>query len=162
MKKKVPDLCVCERERERGRGVRACRESTTLAKKIETGTQAKHWRVHARQITRLCHLRLVVSIFLARVVENSPYFAKASSPSSHRHKRRHFLLLQDAHSRSQGAQAQPKITADHEMPKTYRVKELPRPAASLVSKRLFSKTKNQRSTTREQAWQGAFRHLPPS
>ena len=42
--------------------------STTLAKKIETGTQAKHRRVHARQITRLCHVRAVVSIFLARVV----------------------------------------------------------------------------------------------
>ena len=40
----------------------------TLAKKIETGTQAKHRRVHARQITRLCHVRAVVSIFLARVV----------------------------------------------------------------------------------------------
>ena len=39
-----------------------------------------------------------------------------------------------------------------------RVKELPRQAASLVSKRLFSLTKNQRSTTRAQAWQGAFRH----
>ena len=42
--------------------------STTLAKKIETGTQAKHRRVHARQITRLCHVRVAVSIFLARVV----------------------------------------------------------------------------------------------
>ena len=40
--------------------------STTLAKKIETGTQAKHRRVHARQITRLCHVRAIVSIFLAR------------------------------------------------------------------------------------------------
>ena len=38
-------------------------------KKIETGTQAKHRRVHARPITRLCHVRAVVSIFfLARVV----------------------------------------------------------------------------------------------
>ena len=37
-------------------------------KKIETGTQAKHRCVHARQITRLCHVRAVVSIFLARVV----------------------------------------------------------------------------------------------
>ena len=36
--------------------------------KIETGTQAKHRRVHARQITRLRHVRAVVSIFLARVV----------------------------------------------------------------------------------------------
>ena len=35
---------------------------TTLAKKIETGTQAKHRRVHARQITRLCRVRAVVSI----------------------------------------------------------------------------------------------------
>ena len=43
-------------------------DTTTLAKKIETGTQAKHRRVHARQITRLCHVRAVVSIFLARVV----------------------------------------------------------------------------------------------
>ena len=42
--------------------------STTLAKKIETGTQAKRRRVHARQITRLCHVHAVVSIFLARVV----------------------------------------------------------------------------------------------
>ena len=42
---------------------------TTLAIKIETGTQAKHRRVHARQITRLCHVRAVVSIFLARVVD---------------------------------------------------------------------------------------------
>ena len=42
--------------------------ATTLAKKIETGTQAKHRRVHAWQITRLCHVRAVVSIFLARVV----------------------------------------------------------------------------------------------
>ena len=42
-------------------------------KKIETGTQAKHRRVHARQITRLCHVRAVVSIFLARVVvDNLP------------------------------------------------------------------------------------------
>ena len=41
---------------------------TTLAKKIETGTQAKHRRVHARQIMRLCHVRVAVSIFLARVV----------------------------------------------------------------------------------------------
>ena len=40
--------------------------STTLAKKIETGTQAKQRRVHARQITHLCHVRTVVSIFLAR------------------------------------------------------------------------------------------------
>ena len=39
-----------------------------LAKKIGTGTQAKRRRVHARQITRLCHVRAVVSIFLARVV----------------------------------------------------------------------------------------------
>ena len=45
--------------------------STTLAKKNETGTQAKHRRVHARQITRLCHVRAVVSIFLARVVGTS-------------------------------------------------------------------------------------------
>ena len=42
--------------------------TTTLAKKIETGTQAKHRRVHARQITRLCHVGAAVSIFLARVV----------------------------------------------------------------------------------------------
>ena len=42
--------------------------STTLAKKIETGTQAKHRRVHARQVSGLCHVRAVVSIFLARVV----------------------------------------------------------------------------------------------
>ena len=44
----------------------------------------------------------------AEKVENSPYFAKASSLSSHRHKRRHCLLLQDAHSRSQAAQAHGK------------------------------------------------------
>ena len=50
----------------------------------------------------------------AEKVETSPYFAKASLPSS----RRHCLLLQDAHSRSQVAQAQAKITADHEMPRT--------------------------------------------
>ena len=43
--------------------------ATTLAKKIETGTQAKRRRVHARQITRLCHVHAVVSIFLARVVK---------------------------------------------------------------------------------------------
>ena len=42
--------------------------STTLAKKIETATQAKHRRVHAREITRLRHMRAVVSICLARVV----------------------------------------------------------------------------------------------
>ena len=35
---------------------------TTLAKKIETGTQAQHRRVHARQITRLCHLRATVAV----------------------------------------------------------------------------------------------------
>ena len=35
-------------------------------KKIETGTQAKHRRVHARQITRLCHVRAVVSNFLGQ------------------------------------------------------------------------------------------------
>ena len=43
--------------------------ATALAKKIETGMRAKHRRVHARQITRLCHVRAVVSIFLAKVVE---------------------------------------------------------------------------------------------
>ena len=42
---------------------------TTLAKKIGTGAQAKHRRVHAREITRLRHVRAVVSIFLARVVQ---------------------------------------------------------------------------------------------
>ena len=41
---------------------------TTPAKKIETGTQAKHRCVHARQMTCLCHVRAVVSFFLARVV----------------------------------------------------------------------------------------------
>ena len=41
---------------------------TTLAKKIETATQAKHRRVHAREITRLRHVHTAVSIFLARVV----------------------------------------------------------------------------------------------
>ena len=40
--------------------------STTLAKTIETGTQAKHRRVHARQITCLCHVRTVVSIFFGQ------------------------------------------------------------------------------------------------
>ena len=54
----------------------------------------------------------------AEKVENSPDFAKALLPSSHRHKRRHCLLLQDAHSRSKVAQAEAKITADHEMPRT--------------------------------------------
>ena len=49
--------------------------NTTLAKNIETGTQAKQRRVHARQITRLCHVRAVVSIFLARVVYR-PYFPR--------------------------------------------------------------------------------------
>ena len=53
------------------------RKYTTLAKKIETGTQAKQRRVHARQITHrmlccptqhLCRVCAVVSIFLARVV----------------------------------------------------------------------------------------------
>ena len=33
--------------------------TTTLAKKIETATQAKHRRVHAREITRLRHVRAV-------------------------------------------------------------------------------------------------------
>ena len=33
-------------------------------KKIETAMQAKHRRVHAREITRLHHVRAVVSIFL--------------------------------------------------------------------------------------------------
>ena len=33
--------------------------STTLAKKVETATQAKHRRVHAREITRLHHVRAV-------------------------------------------------------------------------------------------------------
>ena len=41
---------------------------STLAKKIETATQAKHRRVLAREITRLHHVCAVVSIFLARVV----------------------------------------------------------------------------------------------
>ena len=48
--------------------VESCGASTTLAKKIETGTQAKHRRVHAREITHLRHVRAVVSIFLAKVV----------------------------------------------------------------------------------------------
>ena len=39
---------------------------TTLAKKFETGTQAKHRRVHTRQIKRLCHMRAVVSFFFGR------------------------------------------------------------------------------------------------
>ena len=34
--------------------------------KIETGTHAKHRRVHARQITRLRHVRAVVSIFFGQ------------------------------------------------------------------------------------------------
>ena len=34
-----------------------------MAKKIETGTQAKHRRVHARQITRLCHVRGCLNFF---------------------------------------------------------------------------------------------------
>ena len=38
-------------------------------KKLRQVTQAKHRRVHARQITRLCHERAVVSIFLVRVVD---------------------------------------------------------------------------------------------
>ena len=42
--------------------------STTLAKKIETASHDEHRRVHAREITRLRHMRAVVSIFLARVV----------------------------------------------------------------------------------------------
>ena len=42
-------------------------KGTTLAKKNETATQAKHRRVHAREITRLRHVRAVVPIFLARV-----------------------------------------------------------------------------------------------
>ena len=46
-------------------------QRTTLAKKIETGTQAKHRRVHALEITHLRHVRAVVSIFLARVVEHT-------------------------------------------------------------------------------------------
>ena len=51
---------------------------TTLAKKIETATQAKHRRVHAREITCLCHLHAVVSIFLARVVAYQNTRAKHS------------------------------------------------------------------------------------
>ena len=45
-------------------------------KNFETGTQAKHRRVHARQITRLCHVRVVVSFFLARVVHPHMYAKK--------------------------------------------------------------------------------------
>ena len=37
--------------------------STSLAKKIETATQVKHRRMHAREITRLCQVRAIVSIF---------------------------------------------------------------------------------------------------
>ena len=40
--------------------------STTLAKNCETATQAKHRRVHARQITRLCHVSAVVPIFFGQ------------------------------------------------------------------------------------------------
>ena len=49
-------------------------EITTLAKKIETGTQANHRRMHAREITRLRHVRAAVSIFLARVVSTVKKF----------------------------------------------------------------------------------------
>ena len=52
-------VCIPERREVECHG----NSTTTLAKKIETGTQAKHRRVHARQITRLCHVRAVVSIF---------------------------------------------------------------------------------------------------
>ena len=38
--------------------------------KIETATQAKHRRVHAREITLLRHVHAVFSIFLARAVVN--------------------------------------------------------------------------------------------
>ena len=43
-----------------------CSRSTTLAKKIETVTQAKHRRVRAQEITRLRHVRAVVSIFFGQ------------------------------------------------------------------------------------------------
>ena len=50
-------------------------------KKNETGTQAKHRHVHARQITRLCHVCAVVSIFLARVLfsRHKPNLPKLNS-----------------------------------------------------------------------------------
>ena len=46
--------------------------ATTLAKKIETGTQAKHSGVYAREITRLRHVRAVVSIFFGQGSRNAP------------------------------------------------------------------------------------------
>ena len=54
-----------ERETELEEKTKIASSYTTLAKKIETATQAKHRRVHAREITRLRHL---VLIFLARVL----------------------------------------------------------------------------------------------
>ena len=45
-----------------------CGQLLPWLKKIETGTQAKHRRVNAQEITRLRHVCAVVSIFLARVV----------------------------------------------------------------------------------------------
>ena len=52
------------------------RQCATLAKKLETGTQAKHRRVHAQEITRLRHVRAVVSIFLVRVVNSEGKVSK--------------------------------------------------------------------------------------
>ena len=43
-------------------------------------TQAKHRRVHARQITRLGHVRVAVSIFLAMVVVILPWPKKSLQP----------------------------------------------------------------------------------
>ena len=57
----------CCFKNDKGLGSTLLNPHTTMAKKIETATQAKHRRVHAREITRLRHVRAIVSIFLARV-----------------------------------------------------------------------------------------------
>ena len=59
------------------------KRSATLAKKIETGTQAKHRRVHAREITCLRHVCAVVSIFLARVVLKAKQRQEAEKNRTH-------------------------------------------------------------------------------
>ena len=56
--------------------------STTLAKKIETGTPAKHRRVHARQIMGLCHVRAVVSIFFGQGSRMESSRTKAGSAAT--------------------------------------------------------------------------------
>ena len=58
---------------------------TTLAKKIETGTQAKHRRVHARQITRLCHVRAADLNFFGQGSSRLWQLLLVPSVSTHHH-----------------------------------------------------------------------------